>query len=223
MNSDEKKLSTYSTLVFDCDGVLLDSNKVKTEAFFQAALPYGREAAQALADYHIENGGISRYKKFSYFLKHIIINPRQGPGLDALLDSYAANVKKGLLTCQVANGLHELRKKTPRARWMIVSGGDQGELRETFRARGLADLFDGGIFGSPDIKEDILKREIDNENLIPPALFLGDSKYDFKAANEAKIDFLFMSKWTEVVNWQEWCAANRIKTSESIYSLSLSS
>ncbi|MFH7588150.1 HAD family hydrolase, partial [Oceanimonas smirnovii] len=61
-------VTDYVTLVFDCDGVVLNSNKVKTEAFYKAALPYGEAAAQAMVDYHVAHGGVSRYKKFAYFL-----------------------------------------------------------------------------------------------------------------------------------------------------------
>mgnify|MGYP002280379498 CR=1 FL=1 len=52
-------LSGYNTLVFDCDGVILNSNSIKTEAFYQTALPHGEDAAQVLRDYHLCNGGIS--------------------------------------------------------------------------------------------------------------------------------------------------------------------
>ena len=65
----------YSTLLFDCDGVILDSNRLKTSAFFTAALPYGMRAAEALVEYHRENGGISRYRKFTYFLQEIVKTP----------------------------------------------------------------------------------------------------------------------------------------------------
>ena len=34
-------ISDYKALVFDCDGVVLDSNRIKTEAFRIAALPWG--------------------------------------------------------------------------------------------------------------------------------------------------------------------------------------
>ena len=64
-------LKKYQNLIFDCDGVILNSNKIKTNAFFAVALPYGQTAAQALVDYHLQNGGISRYRKFEYFL-HLI-------------------------------------------------------------------------------------------------------------------------------------------------------
>lgn len=209
----------YATLVFDCDGVLLDSNKVKTNAFYQAALPYGKAAAQALADYHVSNGGVSRYKKFSYFLEHIVEERIEGDTLDDLLLRYADHVRSGLLSCDVAPGLNELRNMTPKSRWMIVSGGDQAELREIFAQRQLADLFDAGIFGSPDIKEDILSREQESANIVQPALFIGDSKYDYQAASEAKLDFVFMSDWSEVKNWQHWCDTNNIHALNSIASL----
>ncbi|WP_144967219.1 HAD family hydrolase [Pseudomonas sp. DE0010] len=216
MRNFEVDLTKYATLVFDCDGVLLDSNKVKTQAFYQAALPYGEKAANALAAYHIANGGVSRYQKFSYFLEHIVAEPLKELKLEDLLRSYAEHVKSGLINCDVASGLRDFRKKTQATRWLIVSGGDQEELREIFSLRHMQDLFDGGIFGSPDIKETILKRELANGNLIRPALFLGDSKYDYKAASEAEIDFVFMSNWTEVSNWQQWCLDNKIHSLEKI-------
>ena len=68
-------LSHYKSLVFDCDGVVLDSNVVKTEAYFRTAKNLGATdvQAQALVDYHIELGGISRYHKFNYYLKNTFI------------------------------------------------------------------------------------------------------------------------------------------------------
>lgn len=210
-------LENYSTYVFDCDGVLLNSNKVKTQAFYLTALPFGKSAAQALADYHVANGGISRYKKFSYFLKNIVKEQIEGINLDSLLATYARNVKEGLRTCEVASNLKELRDKTLNCRWLIVSGGDQDELREIFIERKLDSLFDGGIFGSPDTKELILHREIhQTKNIKFPALFFGDSKYDYKAAVGEGIDFVFMSRWTEIDCWEQWCKENEISTFHDI-------
>lgn len=212
-------IDRYSTMVFDCDGVLLNSNEVKTQAFFQAALPYGEQAAQALADYHVANGGVSRYKKFSYFLEHMVPAPLADVTLDHLLARYAACVQEGLLNCELASGLHQLREKTPQARWMIVSGGDQAELRNLFAERQLASLFDGGIFGSPDTKDEILAREKANGNIVAPALFMGDSKYDHQASTAAGLDFVFLSGWSEVKEWEHWCGANEIVFFSNIFSL----
>lgn len=203
----------YKTLIFDCDGVVLNSNKVKTDAFYQAVLSYGEQAAQALVEYHVANGGVSRYKKFAYFLNTLAPQHAaeiSGPTLEELLDAYASHVLEGLLTCDIAKGIHELRKNNPNTNWLIVSGGDQAELRHVFTERGLAEYFDGGIFGSPDTKDEILEREINNGNIQQPALFFGDSKYDYQAANGAGLDFVFLTGWTEVEGWGKWCDSKKI-------------
>lgn len=216
-------LSEYKTFVFDCDGVILNSNKIKTEAFYRTALAYGEPAAQELVRYHVENGGVSRYKKFKYFLDEIVPNLTNnkvsGPNLEVLLENYAKIVLDGLLSCELAEGLEELRIKTSDAKWLIVSGGDQAELRQIFNERGLARYFDGGIFGSPDTKDQILEREINNGNIQHPALFLGDSKYDYKAAQSARLDFLFLTGWTEVKNHQDWCRKNNVYVVNNLKSL----
>ena len=200
-------LSHTITMIFDCDGVVLDSNRIKTEAFRTAAQPYGDAAAQALVDYHVTNGGVSRYVKFAYFLDHIVTDNAEvqtGPNLQSLLAVYADTVLAGLMTCSVAEGLNELRLATPQARWLIVSGGDQDELREVFAARNLARFFDGGIFGSPETKDAILTREIQAGNIRRPAVFLGDSRLDYEAAIGAELGFIF------VADWSEWADGKRL-------------
>ena len=67
-----RSLDGYGTFVFDCDGVLLDSNRIKTEAFYEAALSYGEDAACELVRHHREHGGVSRQLKFAYFLERIV-------------------------------------------------------------------------------------------------------------------------------------------------------
>lgn len=207
------RLDGYATLVFDCDGVVLDSNRIKTEAFRSAALPWGEGAAQALVDHHIAHGGVSRFAKFRHFIDGILpdhapgaVPGRDGPDLEVLLEAYAAAVRDGLLSCAVAEGLEALREATPGARWLIVSGGAQDELRAVFAARGLEAHFDGGIFGSPDTKDTILARELTTGCIRQPALFLGDSRYDLEAAGRAGLDFVFVSGWTEVQDWPDLIA-----------------
>jgi HAD superfamily hydrolase (TIGR01549 family) len=214
-----KPITEYQTLVFDCDGVVLNSNKIKTQAFYDVAKFYGHEPAQALKDYHVQNGGISRFIKFEYLLTEILKKPLDQAELKQLLENFAHEVKKALMTCEVAEVLAELREQTKHANWLIVSGGDQAELREVFQARGLDHYFDGGIFGSPDVKEDILQRELSSNNIHRPALFIGDSKYDHLAAEAAEIDFVFLSQWTEVKQWKSWVEENQLSSSSSLETL----
>ena len=161
----KRSIKEYKTLVFDCDGVLLNSNKIKTEAFYKVTKHFGQEFAQALVDYHIANGGMSRYLKFDYFITHILQKPYNKLLRQELLKYFAKNVKKGLMTCEVADGIELLKAKTEKANWIIISGSDQAELRKIFKERNLEQFFKGGIFGSPDRKDEIIEREIGN---MPP-------------------------------------------------------
>lgn len=209
-------LDKYKTLVFDCDGVVLNSNKIKTEAFYEATKHYGEDEAQKLVKYHIQNGGISRYTKFEYFFTDILHQDVEQDKLNDLLDRFSSAIKNALADCEVAEGLEELREQTKGVKWLIVSGGDQEELREVFSKRGLDKHFDGGIFGSPDAKDIILDREKNNKVIVEPALFLGDSKYDYQAASNAKLDFLFLSDWSEVDDWQGFCDNNKLQSTKNL-------
>jgi phosphoglycolate phosphatase-like HAD superfamily hydrolase len=217
-----QSLSEYKAFVFDCDGVILNSNKIKTEAFYKVALPYGEKAAERLVSYHVSNGGVSRYKKFAYFLD-VIVGKNSEAELLQLLSNYAIYVCSGLLSCDMAEDLEEFRNRTSGARWFIASGGDQAELREIFQKRGINQWFDGGIFGSPDTKEYILERELAGGNITKPALFLGDSKYDYRVAQSSSLDFLFVSDWTEVTEWRSWVEAFDIQHIGAISDLNKSS
>lgn len=218
MNIDIKK---YKTIVFDCDGVVLDSNVVKTEAYFRTAKNLGATdaQAQALVDYHVRLGGISRYHKFEWYLREVLNQAVTEPAVQALLDEFARELEVGLMECPIAAGLPALREATKAANWMILSGGDQQEIRTLFAKRNLTQYFDGGLFGSPDNKDEVLAREKANANVQMPALFIGDSKYDYEAANRAGLDFVFMSDWTEVADWEGYCQANHLPSLPNIAAL----
>jgi len=204
-------ITKYKTIVFDCDGVVLDSNLVKTEAYFRTAKSLGATDAQAqeLVDYHVRLGGISRYHKFDWYLREVLHQPATQEAVQVLLDEFARELEVVLMECAVAEGLPALRAAST-ANWMILSGGDQQEIRTLFAKRDLAKYFDGGLFGSPDNKDTVLAREKENGNLQFPALFIGDSKYDYEAATRAGLDFVFLSDWTEVADWQNFCAEHQI-------------
>ena len=51
-------------LVFDFDGVILDSNHIKDETFFVLYKKYGKKFSNYVLNHHKKNRGISRFEKF---------------------------------------------------------------------------------------------------------------------------------------------------------------
>ena len=193
------KINLYKTIVFDCDGVILNSNKIKTEAFYEVTKKYGKELSRKLVEFHIKNGGKSRYEKFNYFLNNLReTNHEKIPSLKDLTNNYGEFVFQKVLNCDVAKGLNELRKKTSKSKWCVVSGSDEKELRKIFFQKKLTNLFNAGIYGSPNNKVNIIKELLANKIIERPGLFIGDSKYDFECALYHKMDFVFLSNWSEI-------------------------
>ena len=202
----------FATLIFDCDGVILNSNKVKSDAFYNVTSCFSESAANDLVSYHKANGGISRYKKFKIFKEKIIPNylPKNNLNVSDLLENYSKEVIRKLINCDIALGLKEFKKLYQHKKWMMVSGSDEKELNFILKKKGISNYFEGGIYGSPDSKDKIFNREIEKKNIEFPAIYIGDSKYDFIASKKHNIDFIFMYDWTEFENWQAFIKKNKV-------------
>lgn len=214
-------LTRYKTLVLDCDGVVLNSNKTKVNAYFEVAKRHGATdaQAQALVNHHVQKGSFPRNGKIEYYLKEILKQEVTDEVMQQYMHTFDEILDKTLMECEIAPGLQALRDASRHSKWMLLSGGDQRELRTIFARRSLAPLFDAGIFGGPDTKDIVLAREKANGNLQLPALFIGDSKYDYEAATRAGLDFVFLTDWTEVSDWQTFCQQNRINVAKNLQEL----
>lgn len=211
-------LKRCQTVIFDCDGVVLNSNNIKSEAFFYAARSWGVEPAHSLVEYHQRNGGVSRYAKFRYFLDEIIKRELEKKSeseksriFNSLLKAYGKRVEQGLLSCEISSGLQKLRLELPSTRFLIVSGGDEVELRKLFGQRGLTEIFDGGVFGSPCGKEEIVSRELRRGNVRGEVALIGDSKLDMEVALKFKFFPVFLSLWSEFSDWKRYCSEKEIE------------
>lgn len=218
-----KPIESYRYLFFDCDGVILNSNHIKAEGFKIAAEPYGSDYANQLVAYHKERGGISRYEKFKYFLSDIIgQKPVNDKELEALLKSYADAVLQGLMECEHTTALDIIKQRFSNYQQImaVISGGKQSELIEVFSARNLNHYFNGGIFGSPETKQQIFQQLTAQYHIKPgEAIYFGDSVYDYVCAKEAGYDFCFVYQWTEVTQWQQWVEKEQITVIPSLAAL----
>lgn len=204
-------MKNYSHLFFDCDGVILNSNKVKTNAFYKIAIKYGKESAKKLVDHHINNGGISRYKKIKFFQNNIIKN-NDLTLYKNLVNDYAKILKKDLLETEIEKGIFKIKEIFPDSKIAVISGSDQKELIWLFKKLKIDNIFDWGIYGSPKSKEEIFNQIFKNSRDILSAIYLGDSKYDYDVSKMYGMDFAFLTEWTEVPEWFTFTKKNDIKS-----------
>jgi len=199
------EFASYSNIFFDCDGVLLNSNSIKTQAFRNVALRFSEDVAERFVAYHVANGGVSRYEKFEYLRSEILGINSDVFELHDLLSEFAKFVEKGLMDAELADGLEDL-KKASNAKWHVVSGGDQKELRKVFIERKLDTLFNGGIWGSPKTKYEIIEELTSERSIEGRSLFVGDSLLDYKVAEHFDFDFCFIADWSEFKGGKEFFA-----------------
>ena len=177
-------------LVFDCDGVLLDSVPVKTRAFARLAEPYGEEARDRFVMYHAMHGGVSRTLKFAWFFREILnreITPEESARWGELFARYALEEVR---QCEMIPGARETLEKWRGILPMFVcSGAPQEELRLVLEERGLSGFFKG-IYGYPPTKDKILATIV-KESLLPAdeVLMIGDATTDRDAAEYADTRF----------------------------------
>lgn len=194
----------YKSIIFDCDGVILNSNKIKSLAFYETVLPYGINYANQFYSYHLENGGISRYNKFEFFINKILPNSFN-IDINQLIFKFSALIKEKLVKCEVMCDIEKIRYYTMNSNWSVVSGGDEIELNYIFKIKNIDLFFNDGIFGSPLDKFQIINKCIYNGKYSSNVLFIGDSRLDYEVAKYFNFDFIFVSQWTEFKNWHKFC------------------
>tara|TARA_B100000886_G_scaffold332564_1_gene285434 strand:+ start:1611 stop:2264 length:654 start_codon:yes stop_codon:yes gene_type:complete len=205
-------------VIFDCDGVILDSNKIKTEAFKEVLKKYPSQLVEKLIKFHRYNGGISRKIKFQYFFDNIMkIKNNKNIIKDALLQ-FEKIIFRKLLKAKYIRGvlkfIYLLKKNNIKI--FIVSGGLEQELQKIFKHRKKKGYFNE-ILGSPRTKENNVSQLIKKYSLnTKNGLFFGDSRIDYKVAKKFRINFLFISEKSE---WSDFKKLKKLKISKNFEKL----
>ncbi len=200
-------LNEYDFFVFDCDGVILCSNQMKSDAFALALDGEKDEDISAFIHYHRVNGGISRYQKFSYYFEKMVPRHNAQEYIKNALLKYASIVKQGLVECQLVPGVRQFLTilKDRGVACAVNSGGDEHEINMVFEQRGLDHYFQY-IYGSPCTKRENMLRLYEAGFMSKSGIMFGDSKSDWDAACDAGLDFIFVAHESE---WEEGSALSQ--------------
>jgi len=192
MNEVKTHIGRYKAFFFDFDGVIVDSVDIKTRAFAELFKDYGEETVRKVVDYHLNNGGVSRYEKFKYYYKNIL-NKEITPEIIENLDrKYSQIVVEKVIKAPLVEGVIAFIKKLNRLEkeCFIISATPQKEIKEIVKLRQM-DRFFKKIVGSPRTKKENLEYLFNEYDVASAeAIYFGDARSDYEAAKENDVDFI---------------------------------
>ncbi len=130
-------------ILWDFDGVLLDSHAVRDMGFEVVLSDYSKEQVDRLLDFHRENGGLSRYVKFRYFFENIRGEAISDEAIQEWANKFSAIMKMLLINPEllIEDSIEFVKANHQQFRMHIVSGSDENELRYLCNQLGIAHYF----------------------------------------------------------------------------------
>lgn len=178
-------------ILFDFDGVIVESNEIKAWAFYELYKPYGNDVANKVFEYHTQEGGVARQKKFKKYHKELLNQELSEEQVDALSDRFSKLVVSNVSNAPFVKGIKSfIINNHSKMHFSIISGTPHTELLKICKALEIDSYFQQ-ICGSPKNKVDWSNDIIDKYNLDKKqTIFIGDATTDLDTAN--KIDVAFV-------------------------------
>ena len=178
-------------IFFDFDGVIVNSNRIKTLSFLHVYRNYDKLILKKIKKHHESNGGLSRFKKFKYYHKNFLnigINKKEIKELSLQFTNFA--YQKIIAKKLMPGFLRFIDYNKDKYNLYVISATPQIEIRKICKEKKIFDLFIA-IYGSPNDKPNIINKIIlKNKYIKNQCLYIGDSYNDLIAAKKSRINFL---------------------------------
>jgi len=189
----------HDCYIFDCDGVILNSNILKVDAMRNtlSELAFSISEVDLCVEYFSKNFGKSRFHHVEHFLEHILTIKKQNKKQiqENILNSFSSQCKSLYLTAEFTPFFIEFISSLKGIKY-VASGSEQNELRGVFEARELSQYFED-IYGSPTKKTELVE-QILKQNPSKKAIMFGDAVSDFEASRDNNINFICYLPYSNV-------------------------
>lgn len=185
-------------ILFDFDGVLVDSVHIKEVAFGELYKAYGEDVVKKVKKYHISHGGVSRFEKFKYYHQVFLGQELLPEDLENL------NIKFSTLVAQLVIDADEMPGAEKVLNFLIqtiplhvISATPESELEQIITERNMRHFF-RSVHGAPQKKSthiiNIIKQYGYDKRKVT---MIGDTIADYQSACEADINFIGYAPITE--------------------------
>lgn len=179
------------TIIFDFDGVILDSMNIRLEGFRQIFKGAPDAVFEDFIPYHLNNGGISRFVKIRHFYEEMLQQSIAEEEVLRLAERFSEVMIDELAKPKylIGEAVTFIRENHRHYAMHIASGAEHKELLYLCGSLGLSAFFHS-IHGSPQPKHEIL-RDIMRKNGYhsESTVMIGDSIRDYEAADLNGIPF----------------------------------
>ena len=180
-----------STILFDFDGVILDSMPTREYGFRKIFEMYEDQDVKKLIVFHNQNGGLSRYVKIKYFYEEVLNKSITSEVIESYANKFSVIMKEKLTDKAnlIPLALKFIENHSKHYNLHIVSGSDEVELNYLCKKLNISHHFIS-INGSPTPKNDLVKILLTKYQYKKESVCLiGDSKNDYDAAVINNIKF----------------------------------
>ncbi len=201
-------------IFFDFDGVILESADIKTEAFIELFTSHP-EHLPAIKEYHLQNLGVSRFKKFDWIYQNLFNHTLSEEEMAALGDAFSKIVFDKVVQSPFVPGAQELLEFAHKnILCFVASGTPEEELKQIVIQRKLYGYF-REVCGTPRTKSQIVTELSSKYNLMPDQCwFIGDANTDHEAAKATGLSFI--ARNTEVMR-EYWTQQENIWLVDSLH------
>lgn len=183
-------LSHAKILIFDFDGTLVDSNRIKIEAFGKCFQGYSGKYPEIM-DYCQNHHHTPREVKFRHVFENILKVPYTSQVESQMLENYASWTTEQVIAAPEIPGAHSfLDGVLGRYETALLSSTPHAILLHILKKRNMEQYFPL-VRGAPVYKADWIKQLKQKQSLKKEeVVFFGDSAEDAKSAQEADISFV---------------------------------
>ena len=184
-------LKANKILIFDFDGVLVESLKIKAQAFAKVFIGAGKFACEDAIRLHYKYGGVSRREKLKILASEILKKEASDVELDLWSAIVADYLELELPQAKSVLGVGQMLKRLQNQCQMhIASAAPEPEVIKWCRLNNFEHFFTS-INGAPEPKSQIIKRILKDVDVeASKVLFVGDSYSDLNVSIELDLNFL---------------------------------